>query len=216
MNKIVLATALLALGSASAFAADLPERGMYAKVAANWSGLYVGGNVGWGWGRKSSAIETEDSTLPASPTLPILFDDKPQGVIGGAQIGYNYQMGALVTGLEADIQGSGIKGSAKVGLPTFPDTGPPPAGSSFSSSSELSWLGTLRGRIGFTMAPQLLLYGTGGLAFGQVRNASNTFFLARDQLPADVRENKSWMVGRCWRGMDVRSELVGQGRISVC
>ena len=59
MKKIVLAAALLALGSASAFAADLGERGMYAKApamapVANWAGLYIGGNVGYGWGDGSN------------------------------------------------------------------------------------------------------------------------------------------------------------------
>jgi outer membrane immunogenic protein len=120
MKKIILATALLALGSASAFAADLGERGMYAKApamapVANWSGLYVGGNVGYGWGNgTTNSAATTSGNAFANGILRNedgSFDPGSKGVLGGAQIGYNWQMGSLVTGLEADIQGSGIKGS---------------------------------------------------------------------------------------------------------
>src|ERR1700704_5763093 len=128
MKRIVLTAALVALGSASALAAHLPPRGMHAKApamaaATNWSGLYIGGNVGYGWGNNS----TDFSFLPT----PVVFEvnnaslrARSTGVLGGAQLGYNWQIGSLVTGVEADIQGSGIKGSAR-GTPIFADGGIP-------------------------------------------------------------------------------------------
>jgi outer membrane immunogenic protein len=162
LKKIVFATTLLALGSASAFAADLGER-MYAKApvaapVANWSGLYIGGNVGYGWGNG----HTDIANVPAADFLPFTVDNQPKGVIGGAQVGYNWQMGSFLAGVETDIQGSGIKGR-------FSDLFSP-------TDQQLSWFGTFRGRLGFVVAPELLLYGTGGLAYGDASGAGNVIF----------------------------------------
>ncbi len=209
MNKLLFATAVFVmLGSTSALAADLGERmPMKAPMGTaipSWAGLYIGGNVGYGWGTgKTDVLEVEN--IANSPTASFSSDDKPKGAVGGAQIGYNWQMGALVTGIEADIQGSAIKGSNRTGLPTFANAAPPTG--FFSSSRELSWFGTVRGRLGFTLAPEFLLYGTGGLAYGGVHNTTNTFFSATDQLSADIKETRvgwsagagaEWMFARNW------------------
>jgi outer membrane immunogenic protein len=192
MKKIVLATALLARGSASSMAADLPERGMVAKAPMmapvnNWSGLYLGGNVGYGWG---------NGTIDLTPHLvdvdPAGLDTKSNGVIGGAQIGYNWQIGAVVTGLEADIQGSSIKGSAHTTLKNTDGTTPV----DFSASSKLSWFGTVRGRLGATVTPDLLIYGTGGLAYGHVSASADTFFDVFNDFPGSVsKTNVGWTAG---------------------
>jgi outer membrane immunogenic protein len=191
MKKIVLATALLALGSASAFAADLPAR-TYTKAPMmapinTWQGFYIGGNVGYGWG---------NGTIDLTPRLldgnAASLDTKSNGVIGGAQIGYNWQIGAVVTGLEADIQGSSIKGSAHT---TFKNTdnGAPV---DFSASSKLSWFGTVRGRLGATVTPDLLIYGTGGLAYGHVSASADTFFDVFNDFPGSVsKTNVGWTAG---------------------
>ena len=112
MKRILAGMVVAAALSGSAFAADLGAR-TYTKAPAmapagtNWSGFYIGGNVGYGWGNGN----TDFSFLP-SPTLfevdNTALDTKSKGAIGGVQIGYNWQMGAIVAGLEADIQGSGI------------------------------------------------------------------------------------------------------------
>src|ERR1700704_5405702 len=180
MKRIVLAAALVVLSSASALAADLPPRG-YGKApamaaATNWSGLYIGGNVGYGWGNNS----TDFSFLPTPEALEAdnntTLGTRSSGVIGGAQLGYNWQIGSVVTGLEADIQGSGIKGSARAN-PTLVANGIPDPSSVLSSEQKLSWFGTVRGRLGVTVTPELLLYGTGGLAYGRVDASANSQFL---------------------------------------
>jgi len=92
-------------------------------------------------------------------------------VIGGGQIGYNWQgMGSLwVFGLEADIQGSGQKASGSYALPSVfvPGVGtfPPTA---INYEDKLEWFGTVRGRIGYAAGDQgrWLPYITGGLAYG--------------------------------------------------
>ena len=103
-----------------------------AYVGVNWSGLYVGANVGYG----ASA-----NTDPLDPT----------GAFGGGQIGYNFQRGNIVFGVEADIQGSGVSDSG------------------YGLKSSLDYFGSVRGRVGYTF-DRTLVYGTGGFGFGQVTN----------------------------------------------
>ena len=129
---VVVAAAAI---SATAQAADL-YRGPapYAPPAPayyNWSGAYAGLNLGYQWG---------DVTH---------LGGHPSGILGGAQIGYNWQASAFVFGLETDIQLSGAD-----------DTFAP---YKFSNP----WFGTLRGRIGYAMN-NILIYGTGGLAYGDL------------------------------------------------
>jgi outer membrane immunogenic protein len=195
MKKIILATVLAGVGSTAALAADLGARintkapAMMAPVS-NWSGLYIGGNVGNGWGNGSTDI------LPSNPGNvfdTITLDRRPNGVLGGAQIGYNWQIGSIVTGLEADIQGSAIKGSGQTALVGNVDPG------TASTSSELSWFGTVRGRFGVTVTPALLLYATGGLAYGQIRDSAtvqinNPPF--NDRWPASISNTRvGWTAG---------------------
>jgi outer membrane immunogenic protein len=211
MKRIVLAAALVALGSASALAADLPAHG-YNKASAmapvgNWSGLYIGGNVGYGWGNGSTGI-LPLKNLDKGDIFPTsTLDSRLKGVFGGAQIGYNWQIGSIVTGLEADIQSSGIRDSARAALVNLAQV---PLDITASTSSELSWFGTVRGRLGVTVTPDLLLYGTGGLAYGQVKDSANVQlndppFL--DTWPASISSTKTgwaagagaeWMFARNW------------------
>ena len=104
MKKIILATVLAGIGSTSALAADLGARAPYSKAPAmvaavsNWSGFYIGGNVGYGWGNGNTILCS--CPLPSRSAWPILhLGTSSCGVIGGAQIGYNWQVGSLLTGL---------------------------------------------------------------------------------------------------------------------
>jgi outer membrane immunogenic protein len=174
-------------------------------LPTNWSGLYIGGNVGYGWGNGSTGILPSEGDIFPTSTL----DNRLKGAFGGAQIGYNWQIGSIVTGLEADIQSSGIRGSARAALVNLGGAG---LGGDItaSTSSELSWFGTVRGRLGVTVTPDLLLYGTGGLAYGRVKASANVQidnppFL--DSWPASISSTKTgwaagagteWMFARNW------------------
>jgi outer membrane immunogenic protein len=174
---------------------------------SNWTGLYIGGNVGYGWGNGN----TDVTNLPSQAISDILnatLHDDPKGVIGGGQIGYNWQIGSIVTGLEADIQGSGIHGSSSAPLINFRN-GNPFNGFAFNSDQKLSWFGTVRGRLGVTVTPSLLLYGTGGLAYGQVQLSGVTTLAAPQTtfFPASLNTTKAgwtagggaeWMFTRGW------------------
>jgi outer membrane immunogenic protein len=224
MKKIILATVLAGIGSTAALAADLGAQ-TYTKAPAmmaavgNWSGFYIGGNVGYGWGSGTTNSAALAGALPqATPVLSDAngsFSPGSKGVIGGAQIGYNWQTGSLVTGLEADIQGSGIKGLFDQST-LHPDTALPGAirGSAHTTNEKLSWFGTVRGRLGATVTPDLILYGTGGFAYGQVSNFANTNLIDNDgpgtdsmTFPASVSRVKAgwaagaggeWMFARGW------------------
>lgn len=137
-------------------AADLPAR-QYVKSPAvappvpyyDWSGFYVGVNVGGSWGHSNSTNTALDGTFVSSGS------GNDSAVIGGGQIGYNLMVAPhFLLGVEADVQGS--SSSATV---TSPD-------GSNSFASKLDDFGTVRGRAGFT-ADNWLFYGTGGFAWSQ-------------------------------------------------
>jgi outer membrane immunogenic protein len=198
MKKIVLATVLAALGSASALAADLGPRAytkapMMAEPVSSWQGFYIGGNVGYGWGAgRSSSTGILDGFDDVGPWS---HDTKSKGVLGGAQIGYNWQAGSFVTGLEGDFQGAGIKGSFK--SPFFDlDAHKVVPGPFISADQKLSWFGTVRGRLGVTVTPDLLLYSTGGLAYGQVDVSADTLLILTNHYPISLSKTRvGWTAG---------------------
>jgi outer membrane immunogenic protein len=160
----------------AAFAADLPAKApVYrsAAVAPAWNGFYVGLNAGYGWGSGSTDLVALDPAIfaPAQTagSLPSSLAPHISGFIGGAQIGYNWRLDRAVVGLEADIAYSTIKGddSYAAGI-IFAN---PPM--TTTQTSEVTWLGTLRPRLGWLWTPSILIYASGGLAYGGVK-ASTT------------------------------------------
>jgi outer membrane immunogenic protein len=134
--------------------------------------------------RRSWANSTIDNSanqsncvIPASicsayvAAIPGQFDTHPSGFIGGGQIGYNYQLTPnWVAGLEADFQGADVKGNASVAPFTTLIPGLGNTVSSFGAGSQrLDWFGTVRGRLGWLPVDPLLVYATGGLAYGHVK-----------------------------------------------
>src|SRR3981189_877847 len=113
MKKIILATVLAGIGSTAALAADLGAR-TYTKAPAmmtavgNWSGFYIGGNVGYGWGNGN----THFSFLPTPVDFGVnnaTLGARSTGVTGGAQLCYNWQIQSLVSSFEAAIQSSYVR-----------------------------------------------------------------------------------------------------------
>lgn len=175
LKVLVAALAVLALASGSVKAADMATKAPPPSVAApvGWAGWYIGGNVGYGWNNASVGIASSTPVLGALigiGTIPSSLATDPKGVLGGLQAGYNYQINKTVLGVEADLSLADISGNAAVRNP-----GPvlPFATYTTSVAQRLGWFGTLRGRIGFTPADKLLVYGTGGLAFGSSNFSGN-------------------------------------------
>jgi outer membrane immunogenic protein len=133
--------------------------------APNWTGFYAGLAGGYGKG-------TADSTLtynaPVFGTVgpfgpPGTLSSKPAGFIGGAQTGYNFQIGSIVAGVETDFFFSGMKKQTSANGPGF-------IGGIYTSTADTQakWFGTVRGRLGVLPLNNLLIYGTGGFAYGRV------------------------------------------------
>jgi len=143
----------------------------------NWTGFYAGINAGYGWGNTSAGnIEALDpaSVIFLTPSFPFFdfsssqFDTSfhQQGPFGGIQLGYNWQFTSWVVGFETDIQAADIHGRSTQTLflnPSFFGTSFP---FDVTAQRKLDWFGTVRGRLGFLVTPNLLFYGTGGLAYG--------------------------------------------------
>jgi outer membrane immunogenic protein len=198
MKRILIGIAAIASLTTGAFAADLAPR-PYTKAPAyvdpgyNWTGFYVGGNIGYSWGtsRDTSTLTNAAGTVLFTDTVSTNLN----GVVGGAQAGYNWQMQNWVWGLEADIQGTGERGTH-----AFTFTTPPIAGIAiipgvtlpFALNQKIDWFGTFRGRAGVLVSPKVLLYVTGGLAYGEVD--SNETIAA---LPgfSSSSTNVGWTVG---------------------
>ncbi|WP_315834670.1 porin family protein [Bradyrhizobium prioriisuperbiae] len=182
MKKVLLTTAFAFAGIVSASAADLAARPytkappVIAEPIYNWTGFYIGGNVGYGWGNADTQVTPLPTAAQFINLAPTTLSPDPKGVIGGGQIGFNWQVNRFVWGLEADIQGADIKGTALLS-PIIQNNGTPfGAGSSLQSTEKLTWFGTVRGRLGFSPIDRLLLYATGGLAYGHVDYSAITDF----------------------------------------
>jgi outer membrane immunogenic protein len=183
MAKFVFALAACVLVAGSASAADLAPH-PYTKApiqppapVANWSGFYIGGDAGWA-GQHQDATATalpagfgppaiDGASLAGFGILPMPYSLNRNGFIGGVYAGYNWQIGATVVGIEADA--SYLDGS-RSGIdnltPTFTGASAFAPYGTFSVTENSHWLASLRGRLGYTWG-NVLLYGTGGVAFSE-------------------------------------------------
>jgi outer membrane immunogenic protein len=206
LRKILIATAALIALINSALAADLPNvKGppvFTPPPAFSWTGFYVGANAGAAWGDFDNSY-----MVPGSPSPPNFLPAdaaalstngsntfRPVGFTGGAQVGYNYQINALVLGVETDFDYLGLR-KATSGTFTTPFAGPVTSSTSVSTS----WLYTLRPRIGVTVGPALL-YATGGLAVAEEHvSEANIFDPAFANAGSDIfsasQARVGWVVG---------------------
>jgi outer membrane immunogenic protein len=135
----------------------------------NWSGFYVGANVGGSWDNGTTTNTALSGAFVSSGS------SHNSGVIGGGQVGYNFMTAPnFLVGLEADVQGTSLKGMEY----SIDGTN--------SRSSQLDSFGTVRGRAGFT-ADNWLFYGTGGYAWSDgsvTRTQISTVVGATPPIPA--------------------------------
>jgi outer membrane immunogenic protein len=163
----------------SASAADMAVVPFRPAPAYSWSGCYGGLNVGGGWTRPNGVLDSYSPGLAPlvnlAKTVPTNFNLEGTGLSVGGQIGCNWQTGPVVFGLETDIQGNpnpGIRATRTIDL-----VGPGPfAPSTSNAEDKLGWFGTFRARLGVTLTDSILLYGTGGLAYGGVRDSASVVF----------------------------------------
>jgi outer membrane immunogenic protein len=154
LRRMLLVTAGVLPLAAPALSADLPSRApppVYIPPTPifTWTGIYLGGQVGYAWGTQRANVLLPDGTT--------LFNSySAEGVIGGAHVGYNYQVNQWVLGIEGSVDGTSIS-------KTFIPGGA--FGVSYTTSAPIQ--GSIRGRLGLAW-DRVHLYATGGAAFAGV------------------------------------------------
>jgi len=138
----------------------------------NWSGLFVGATFGYGIGRDDGALNNPTFAFANAETFVL----SPRGFQGGGILGYNWQFGRMVVGVDADYQGASGNGYLScvvacngVSATTVDQTEP--------------WYSTVRGRLGYAAGPTLF-YATAGLAFGGVKETINQMSLGAPPVAA--------------------------------
>src|SRR4029077_8935436 len=187
MKKSFLAGMAFGLFAAagSASAADMPLKAppLPPPAVFSWTGFYGGANVGYSWGNSSNTWNIFAANFggnavcpPAGGALCVAGTDSNHmnGVIGGLQIGYNWQTVRYVFGIETDFDATGQRGTQTFNgaNPAFPTGGVTAAPAAAAYTEKLSWHGTLRGRVGIA-SDRTLFYATGGLAYGEVKNTGS-------------------------------------------
>jgi outer membrane immunogenic protein len=179
----LVGAALAALIARPAMAADMRVKApVYQAPPAvvSWTGFYVGANVGYGW--EDSTVDFAGNNavgnflvnpaaiFPGATALgPVSF--KSKGVIGGVQTGYNWQLASVwLIGFETDFNWSGVKGDGLTSNSLVPTV---PLYQTVSVNRDIAWYGTIRARLGWLAAPNVLVYGTAGFAYGRVRENVN-------------------------------------------
>jgi len=141
----------LLIAPLGALAADMPRPNykapIYVEPLFSWTGFYVGLNAGYGWANSDWSGSGGN------------FQSSPKGWMAGGTLGYNYQTGAFVWGIEGDIDYMNLKGTV-------------PSAVCASCTVKDTWLGTVRGRVGYSYN-RWLPYLTGGAAYGNVYMEAN-------------------------------------------
>jgi len=173
----------------AAQALEMPSKARNARAEAlppvptqQWTGLYAGLNVGYG------IAGISDSTL-------IAVDSAMYGVVGGGQIGYNYQYGSAVFGIEADIQASNQSNEASASLPVV---------GTVTLGHKIPYFGTVRGRIGYAFTCGCVMaYATAGIAYGAYEPYATALGVTVSQtyMRSDIfvgGVGVEWMVAQQW------------------
>jgi len=189
-------SSILIAGALPALAADLPvkARPMAPVMAAayNWTGCYIGGNVGGKWVRTSGSVDIAGTAVPgplgAPASIPFAAADTST-LIAGGQVGCNYQAAGSnwVFGLEGDADWQRWSRTSTLVAPVTP---PFVAGDIFDIRSR--WQASARGRIGYAW-DRLMIYATGGAAFTNVTVGTN--FIVFGVFPATLASDSKTILG---------------------
>ncbi len=184
--RIVTLLAATAFGLAGIQAASAADMGLPLKAppppppAWTWTGFYIGGNAGAGYGQVDQQLN-----FPGPGFGPMAFDSQPiSGFLGGAQLGYNWQMpnAPVVLGIEGEWDWAGLSGTAPCNLNFFG------AIVGMNCNVQENWIADVAGRIGFT-ADRALIYVKGGVAWAG-NQYNGTIFPLVGQIPVTASETK--------------------------
>ena len=167
--KFLTATAVALLLSSTAYAADaIYEDNVSIAVAPevtpdtfSWTGGYIGVNAGFAGGKFKNPLALTDTET--GDWIGGDLSNRTNGFVGGVQAGYNWQFGQAVVGVETDFNFAGLKG--EYGVANIDEF----AVQSSSITNKVDWFGTLRARLGYVPTERLMVYATGGAAYGHVK-----------------------------------------------
>ena len=189
MKKLLVAgIAAAAFCGAPAIAADMPVKAPVSRTVdpgISWTGCYVGGNVGGGWARDG----WDNVGLPFARI-------KPDGFVGGGQVGCDYQFGSLVVGARGLFDWSGLKGRGPDLLI--------PGGGGFVEQSKITSFDTATARIGVVLQPNTLLYIDGGFATAKFKRTefdpAGAIFFTSDSRHSGgtIGGGLEWLLGSNW------------------
>jgi outer membrane immunogenic protein len=152
VSRLLMGCVAAAALSVSANAADLAVKARPAPDPVwSWTGFYIGGHVGAGWGTTETTLTSFSGGPPGAFDVPIAQNSR-SGFLGGGQVGYNYQSGWAVFGVQGDIAGMDVKGTT-------------PCISTIACTSKSDWLATVSGRVGGVIGDRTLVYIKGGGAW---------------------------------------------------
>ena len=188
MRKAILAAGSIALMSGAALAADLPRRMPPAPpplALPAWTGFYLGVNAGGGWAKADSGLSVLGGPVFATGVNSL------EGAVGGGQIGYNWQNGPSMFGVEADFQASGLKDTLNAPCPLGFCAG---LGLAASFTQKMPWFGTVRGRLGLA-TDAWLIYVTGGYAYARFDAEASASALGATATISQNETRNGWAVG---------------------
>jgi outer membrane immunogenic protein len=173
----------LALSASAVYGADMAPPPLYKALPPLpppyfWTGFYIGANGGFGGNNVNYSATV--AGFPANATL------NSSGFLGGGQAGFNWQVSPLwVIGVETDFDGTDISSNASA-------TGP---FATATAGTKVDWFGTVRGRAGFLVTPNVLLYGTGGWAYGHTTSSASAALLGAGAGVSSSSTQNGWTAG---------------------
>jgi outer membrane immunogenic protein len=152
-----------------ATAADLPSKApfyMPLTPVFSWTGCYIGGNIGYGWGRETVSISNLGETTGVPELAGVSLGPvtgNTNGFLGGGQVGCNYQFASnWVIGTEVDGEATNIKGDVNQTFSFVSAMGPTTV--SGTAHAQTNWIASATGRLGWTW-DRVMLYAKGGAAW---------------------------------------------------
>jgi outer membrane immunogenic protein len=175
MKTLALAASILAVSAVAASAADLHTKAPTRVTEVfNWSGFYVGGNVGGAWENESGTSNFFSSSAPAAQTnTPQSNSLRNRAVIGGVHAGYNWQMTRWVFGVEADWDWTHTKNGFCRQTDNLSAACSDNGRGFLILNGKAEWLDSARGRLGYTW-DRFMIYGTGGAAWAKFGSSIET------------------------------------------
>jgi outer membrane immunogenic protein len=220
--RVLLLVSAAILAPNVALANELSQRTVPTSIAQdfNWTGFYAGVSVGdarYDGGAIAGSSNVASIVPPANIVRFPTSSSNIAGFAAGGLIGYNYQVGRIVLGSETDLSYLNVK-SQRSGSTSITCCRGFLENLDAEYRSEVNWLGTARARVGFVPAQRLLVYGTGGLAYGGVEItalSSNTFSGSAPPVFGGVRSGRPLPPpSRLWQGSNSEIKLgwtVGAG-----